>query len=42
MYGGYLGFFAGIGGLGIWLIACVISFFGKQIKDNYRQDKLFD
>jgi hypothetical protein len=42
MYGCFLGFFATISGLGIWLIACVISFFGRQLKEGHRRDTLFD
>jgi hypothetical protein len=33
---------AGVTGLGMWLIAWIISFFGHQIKDDYRNDRLFD
>lgn len=42
MFGSYVGFFASITGLGMWIVACVISFTGKQVKRDYRQDKLFE
>jgi hypothetical protein len=32
----------GLMGLGIWLIASVIRFVGKNVKDDYRSDRLFE
>ena len=29
-------------GLGMWVVASVIAFFGRQLKDDYRNDRLFD
>ena len=37
-----LGFGASITGLGMWVVALVIAFFGHQLKKDYRSDRLFD
>jgi hypothetical protein len=42
LYGCFLGFCASVSGLGIWVVACVISFFGRHVKNDYRQGTLFD
>jgi len=42
LYFCFIGFFAGISGLGMWAIACIISFVGRHVKDDYRKGTLFD
>jgi hypothetical protein len=42
MFACIFGFGAGVTGLGAWVIACIISFFGRELKDDHRNDRLFD
>jgi Kef-type K+ transport system membrane component KefB len=45
---GLLGFVAivlflwGMTGYGYWVVAHIIRFFGKHVKDDYRNDKIFE
>jgi hypothetical protein len=41
-YACWIGFLTSISGYVMWLIAHIIRFFGKHVKDDYRDDKLFE
>ena len=42
MFFGVGGVGLSVTGLGMWVIACIIAFFGRQLKNDGRSDKLFD
>ena len=39
---GLTGFFVSWGGLLLWIHAHIIRFFAKKVKDDYRDDELFE
>jgi hypothetical protein len=41
LYVGFGGVCLSLTGFGYWVVAHVIRFFGKNVKDDYRKDKLF-